>query len=368
MHLYLHVPYCVAKCPYCDFNSIAGRDDEHAAYVEALLTEIRTLPTGPYATVFIGGGTPTLLAPPLLERLLAGLRQHIQLTADAEVTCEANPGSADATTFRVLAAHGVNRISLGVQSTHDHHLRALGRVHSSSEAERAIALARATVARVSADLMVGLQQQTDAEVDADLALYDRHDLEHASVYHLTYEPGTEFHARRTRGELHEIAPERSRALLLRVSDHLQRRGLARYETSNFARVGQESRHNLAYWHGREYHAAGAGAVSTVAGVRRTREKHPARYIAAITAGQDATWQQEVLTADDQLREAWMLGLRLASGLAIARVDALGDDPARYRPRLAALAAEGLIQVDDDRVRLADEAWPLLDEVAIYLMP
>jgi len=224
------------------------------------------------------------------------------------------------------------------------------------------------VPRVSADLIVGLTNQTDAEVDADLGLYDRHDLEHASVYHLTYEPGTEFHARRGRGEMHEIDPECSRALLMRVAGHLERRGLARYETSNFARPGQESRHNLAYWHGRDYHAAGAGAVSTVAGIRRTREKHPARYIAAITANGDATWQHEALTADDLLHEGWMLGLRLADGLPFARIEMLGDRAERYRPRLDALAAEGLVIITADRVRLADDAWPLLDEVAVYLMP
>jgi len=368
VHLYLHVPYCIAKCPYCDFNSIAGRDDEHAAYVEALVREIRTLPRGPYATVFLGGGTPTLLTAALLDRLLGGLQDHITWTPDAEFTCEANPGSADAERFAALVRGGVNRISLGVQSTHDHHLRTLGRVHSASEAERAIALARASVPRVSADLIIGLEGQTDAEVDADLALYDRHDLEHASVYHLTYEPGTEFHAKRGRGEMRDIAPERSRTILLHQAERLQARGLRRYETSNFARPGQESRHNLAYWHGRDYYAAGAGAVSTVAGVRSTREKHPAQYIKAITASGDATWRRELLTPTELLAEAWMLGLRLAEGLPLSRVDALGDDSARYRPRLQALADEGLLELDPTHVRLSASAWPLLDEIAVYVMP
>ena len=200
--LYLHVPYCAAKCPYCDFNSIAGRDEEHERYVDALLQEVKRLPPGPYDTLFIGGGTPTLLAPSLLERLLNGLRSHLHLADGYEWTCEANPGSADGERFALLAAHGVNRVSVGVQSTHDHHLRFLGRVHNASEADRVIDLATKHFPRVSADLIMGLPEQTAEELRADLALYRRHGLHHASIYHLTYESGTEFHARRARGELH----------------------------------------------------------------------------------------------------------------------------------------------------------------------
>ena len=368
VHLYLHVPYCARKCPYCDFNSIAGRDDEHAAYVDALLCEVRRLPRGPYTTVFIGGGTPTMLAAPLLERLLVGVRAHIRLADDYEWTCEANPGSADAERFAVLAAHGVNRISLGVQSTHDRHLAFLGRVHDAGEAERAIALALAAVPRVSADLILGLPEQTAAELAVDLDLYRRHGLRHASVYHLTYEPGTEFHARRGRGELRDIAPERSRALFIQAWDALGALGLLPYETSNFAAPGHESRHNLAYWRARDYHAAGAGAVSTVAGVRMTREKHPAAYIAAISAGGDAQWRSEAIGTGERLAEAWMLGLRLAEGVDLERVRGLGDTAARYETRIAALVGEGLIARDGERVRLTRAGRPVQDEVTVYLMP
>ena len=368
VHLYLHVPYCAAKCPYCDFNSIAGRNDEHAAYVDALLTEVRRLPAGPYTTVFIGGGTPTILTPVLLERLLAGIRGHLHLADDYEWTCEANPGSADAERFAILAAHGVNRISLGVQSTHDHHLKALGRVHVAAEAERAISLAQAAVPRVSADLIFGLANQTMAEVEQDLELYRRHALQHASVYHLTYEPGTEFHAKLKRGETGEIAPEHSRALFALIHERLADLGLHAYETSNFAAPGQESRHNLAYWQARDYHAAGAGAVSSLARVRRTRDKHPATYIAAITAGNDATWKREDLSDIDLMREAWMLGLRLSTGVSETRLSDLGDLASRWQPRAAALIKEGLIQRQDGHLRLTPAGRPVQDEVTVYLMP
>lgn len=368
MHLYLHIPYCAAKCPYCDFNSIAGRGDEFAAYVDALLAEVARLPRGPYATVFIGGGTPTILGPRLLARLLAGLRYHLVLAPDHEWTCEANPGSADAEGFAVLAEHGVNRLSLGVQSTHAHHLRFLGRVHDAAQAETAVALACAAVPRVSADLMFGLPGQTAAEVEADLGLYRRHGLGHASVYHLAIEPGTEFHARQARRELPEGDPAISRELIALVATRLAELGLAAYETSNFARPGQACRHNLAVWRQADYHAAGAGAVSTVAGERVTRLKHPAAYIAAISGGRDAAWQRERLDARTALREAWMLGLRLSEGLPRDRLRALGDREARWLPVAERLAAAGLLHLDAERIALAPTARHAQDDLTVQLMP
>lgn len=368
MHLYLHVPYCAAKCPYCDFNSIAGRDDEHAAYVDALLAEVARLPRGPYATVFIGGGTPTMLGAGLLARLLSGVRRHILLADGYEWTCEANPGSSDAARFAILAEHGVNRISLGVQSTHERHLRFLGRVHDAADADRAIAAACAAVPRVSADLMFGLPGQSIAEVEADLALYRRHGLGHASVYHLAFEPGTEFHARRARGEMAEIDGDASHALIDLVAERLAGLGLDAYETSNFARLGQECRHNLAYWRLADYQAAGAGAVSTLDGVRLTREKHPAAYIAAIRAGGDAAWKREDISRLDRLREAWMLGLRLRDGVDLGRIAALGDDPGRWMPHATPLADLGLIRLDAGRLALAPAARHAQDEITVRLMP
>jgi putative oxygen-independent coproporphyrinogen III oxidase len=368
MHLYIHIPYCAAKCPYCDFNSIAGREDEHAAYVDALLIEIHRLPRGPYATVFIGGGTPTMLGTRLLERLLAGMRRHILLADGYEWTCEANPGSSDAERFAVLAAHGVNRISLGVQSTHQHHLRFLGRVHSATEAEHAIAAACAAVPRVSADLMFGLPGQSIAEVETDLQLYRRHGLGHASVYHLAFEPGTEFHARRTRGEMADIDGETSHALIDLVGERLADLGLPAYETSNFARPGQECRHNLAYWRLDDYQAAGAGAVSTLAGLRATRDKHPAAYIAAINGGGDAHWRSEIISPLDRIREAWMLGLRLSEGVDLDRLAGLGDDPARWQSLATPLADLGLIRLDHHRLALTPRSRHAQDEVTVRLMP
>ncbi len=367
-HLYLHVPYCARKCPYCDFNSIAGRATEHAAYVEALLTEIRRLPTGPYDTVFIGGGTPTMLPPYLLARLCAGVRDHCRFADGYEWTCEANPGTSDRDRFAVLAEHGVNRLSLGIQSTHDRHLRFLGRVHDAVEGERAVTLAAGMFARVSCDLIMGLPDQTPMDLVQDLDLCRRHGLGHASVYHLAYEPGTEFHARRQRGELAEIEVERSQTFFEALWDGLADLGLMAYETSNFAKPGQECRHNLAYWRQRDWQAAGAGAVSTLAGERLTRQRHPAAYIAAIAAGGDAVERRERLDARDTLREAWMLGLRLVEGVAVAWLAARGDDERRWRPLVAPLIAEGLLVERDGSLSLTRTGRLLQDEVTVRLMP
>ncbi len=368
VHLYLHVPYCAAKCPYCDFNSIAGRVDEQPRYVDALLAEVVRLPRGPWDTIFIGGGTPTFLGAANLARLMEGLAFHLIPADGCEWTCEANPGSADAERFALLAQAGVNRLSVGVQSTHPERLAALGRVHTALEAERAREAARAAVPRVSADLIMGLPGQDERELDADLGLYRRHGLSHASVYHLAYEPGTEFHARRARGEMADIPAERSLALYERLWDGLGASGLAAYETSNFARDGEESRHNLAYWRQRDYHAAGAGAVSTLAGKRATREKHPGRYIAAITRGEDAIASVEDIGARERLAEAWMLGLRLAEGVHAARLGALGDDEARWRPLAGALARDGLVVEDASGVRLTRGGRALQDAVTVRLLP
>lgn len=362
------MPYCASKCPYCDFNSIAGREDEYERYVDALLAEVARLPSGPCATVFLGGGTPTALPPATLARLLAGVRAHLDLAPGYEWTCEANPGSSDAERFAVLAEHGVNRLSIGVQSLDDGRLAALGRGHTAAEAERVVEEARRHFPRVSADLIVGVPGQGPAAATADCALYERHGLDHASVYHLTIEPGTELHARHRRGEFDLDGEEHQRATLEAVRERLAATGLRPYETSNFARPGHECRYNLACWRGRDYHAAGAGAVSTVAGVRATREPHPGRYIAAIAAGGDAIRRREHLDAHDRLVEAWMNGLRLEEGLPLGRLAELGDREARWRPTADDLRARGLIAIDGDRLRLTAEGRMVQDAVTVALMP
>jgi putative oxygen-independent coproporphyrinogen III oxidase len=363
-HLYLHVPYCQAKCPYCDFNSIAGREDEFDSYVDALLQEVGRLPPGPYATIYLGGGTPTVLAPTLLQKLLTGIRRHIQLTDNYEWTCEANPGSADAERFVILAEHGVNRLSVGVQSTHEHHLRWLGRVHTAKEADQTLEAALRFFPRVSADLIFGLPGQTETEIMADLGLYARHGLQHASVYHLMIEPGTVFAARKQA----ELDPEQSERAFALVRQTLREQDLPPYETSNYAATGQESRHNLAYWNGHDYQGAGAGAVSCIASWRSSREKHPGRYIQAITSGGDAIVEREQITPTIRLVECWMLGLRHEQGVDTRQLRSLGDHPERWRQTAQFLIDDGFLLEHGPFLRLSDRGRPLQDYITTRLMP
>lgn len=367
-HLYVHIPYCVAKCPYCDFNSLAGREEEYSAYVDALLREADHLEGGPYETIFIGGGTPSILPPALLKKLLAGLRERLQLADDYEWTMEANPGSVDAERFALAAAYGINRLSLGIQSVHEHHLRFLGRVHSVDEAERALALATTTFPRVSADMIVGLPEQSVAEIVEEIAWYQRHGLRHASIYHLAYEPGTEFYARHRRGELKDIDAETSLAILDAVEQGMKSLGMQAYETSNYAVPGEESRHNLGYWRQHDYEALGAGAVSTVKGERLTRQEHPARYIEALDGREDLYRKREHLSAAEVLRECWMLGLRLAEGVSLRRLEDLGDAKERWQPLVDELSDWGLLELSDGHIRLSAAGRRLQDAVTVKLLP
>ena len=368
MHLYVHTPYCEAKCPYCDFNSIAGRENEFTAYVDALVKEISLLPKGPYETIFMGGGTPSLLPPQLLEKIGHAIRCHVSLADNYEWTMEANPGSVDQERFSVVKEFGVNRISLGVQSIYDHHLRFLGRVHDASEANRAVDLAQNIFPRVSADMMIALPHQTEQELREEIQWYKQRGLNHASVYHLAYEEGTEFHAKLKRGELREIDDEKSGHFLELVEVGLGINGLRAYETSNYAKPGDESRHNLAYWLQRDYHAVGAGAVSTVDRYRMTRQPHPHKYIEAINSGSGLAWKTEELSKLDYLIECWMLGLRLRQGVSLGRLSELGDDPQRWQQTSENLEEFGLIKRSDTHLWLTPAGRRIQDKVTVELLP
>ncbi|NRA36641.1 MAG: radical SAM family heme chaperone HemW [Planctomycetes bacterium] len=367
-HLYIHIPYCVQKCPYCDFNSIAGRNEEFSSYIDALLIELEQYQDQRYDTIFIGGGTPSILPPDICEKFLSGVRQRIQLADNYEWTCEANPGSVDQETFAIMAAHGINRLSLGIQSRHDHHLEFLGRVHNREQAERALSLATQHFSRVSCDFICALPDQSDQEFCDDLACVDDFHLQHISVYLLMIEPGTEFHARYQRGLLPTASQERGAEMLQAARQNLSTRGLQAYETSNFARNGEACRHNLAYWQQCDYDAVGAGAVSTQDHLRRTRLKHPAQYIQSITNGDTAIKHQELLSSHDILLEAWMLGLRLEQGVALQRLQQLGDVQDRWMSAALKYQEQGLIHLDHDYLRLSTNGRPLQDMITVGLMP
>jgi len=268
-HAYVHFPFCARKCPYCDFNSHAGRDGETDAYIEALLAEAEA-----YAhcarprTLFVGGGTPTHCDAAQLERYLDGLRRTLGDEELVEFTVEANPGSVDVDKVRAMRRAGVNRVSLGAQSFDEAHLKSLGRIHAAEDTLRSADILRdGGMEHLSLDLILAVPRQTLAEQARDLEQVIAIDPEHVSAYILTYEPDTVFTRAMEAGRLPAPVDERDLAHLHMACAHLEAAGYARYEISNFARPGAESLHNLAYWRNADWLGLGAGAHAHVAGRR-----------------------------------------------------------------------------------------------------
>lgn len=353
LSLYVHVPWCVRKCPYCDFNSHEARgalpEDE---YVAALLADLEfALPRvwgRPVLTVFIGGGTPSLLSVRALDALLCGVRARLPLAADAEITLEANPGTVEAEKFAGFRAAGVNRLSLGIQSLNDRHLQALGRIHDAGEARRAAELALATFDNVNLDLMYGLPGQTLAEAEADIAALIALGAPHVSAYHLTIEPNTWFHR-------HPPAvpdDDDAAAMQAAVETRLAEAGYGHYETSAFARAGRQGRHNLNYWAFGDYLGIGAGAHSKISFknnvLRESRLRQPKAYLAQAGTAEAIGEQREVVPAELP-GEFMMNALRLNAGFDLDLFPArTGLNLAGILPQLAAAEVRGLLTRDHRR--------------------
>lgn len=354
LSLYIHVPWCVRKCPYCDFNSHEARGElPEDAYVAALLADLElTLPQvwgRPVLTVFIGGGTPSLLSERALDALLSGVRARLPLAADAEITLEANPGTVEAGRFAGFRAAGVNRLSLGVQSLNDRHLLALGRIHDAGEARRAAELALAVFGNVNLDLMYGLPGQTPEEAAADIAALIALGPQHVSAYHLTIEPNTWFH------RYPPAVPDDDAAAAMQemVEAQLASAGYAHYETSAFAQPGRQCRHNLNYWSFGDYIGIGAGAHEKISFedkiLRRSRLRQPKAYL--VHAGREAAFgEQREVTVAELPGEFMMNALRLHAGFELDLFRArTGLDPVHLLPRLDVAEARGLLARDHRRV-------------------
>jgi len=364
--VYVHIPFCETKCPYCDFNSFAVAGLDVDGYLDALRREVdaRGVPRRP-PTVFVGGGTPTVVEPAQLARYLGDLVSRLDPDAAREFTVEANPGSLTREKVAVLREHGVNRVSLGAQSLVDRHLRALGRVHVAAQVEEAYRIVReAGIANVSLDLIHSIPGQTLAEWASTLDAVLSWKPDHLSCYALIFEPGTEFHALRARGRMAPVAEEVELAMFRYAERRLRHAGLFRYEISNFARPGAECRHNLVYWRNEEYAGFGAGAHSFVGGRRTANERNLARYAAAVHARGDAIVSEERLQGEAGAREMVVLGLRTAEGVDLAMVERRYqvDLGGPLRETVARLRALGLLE-PEGRVRLARRGWRVADEVA-----
>jgi oxygen-independent coproporphyrinogen-3 oxidase len=373
--VYVHWPFCLSKCPYCDFNSHVrhGAIDE-ARYLRAFKTEIEAtaarLPSRTVTSVFMGGGTPSLMQPATVCVILDAIGRHWNMAADVEVTLEANPTSVESTRFRGYRVAGVNRVSLGVQALDDAALAALGRLHSAQEALDAVAIAREVFERYSFDLIYARPGQTPSAWAVELKSAIAEAAEHLSLYQLTVEPETPFAALHAAGKLDLPDEDTARALYDTTQETCAAAGLPAYEVSNHARPGAECRHNLVYWRAEEYAGIGPGAHGRldIAGERHATaaEKRPEHWLMRVEARGHGTVADEVLLRSEMADEFLLMGLRLAEGI----------DPERYarlagRPldpgRIAILRQEGAIETTaEGRLRVTRSGFPVLDAVVADL--
>jgi len=352
--LYVHVPWCVRKCPYCDFNSHeAGAAIPEAEYVAALIADLQSaLPLiwgRPVVSIFFGGGTPSLLSPAAIDELIAAFRALAMLSPEAEITLEANPGTVEAEKFAGFRAAGVNRLSLGIQSFNDEHLKALGRIHGAAEARRAAQLAGEHFDSFNLDLMYGLPGQTHEQALTDIETALTFSPPHLSCYQLTLEANTRFAAFPPELPESDTCADMQEAIEARLAAA----GYANYETSAFAQAGKQCRHNLNYWHFGDYLGIGAGAHSKLTlhdrVLRQMRWKHPNAYLENVRAGSPVHEENEV-PASQLPFEFLMNTLRLANGFHPALFEARTAQPlSTILPRARAAVAEGLLEVSAERI-------------------
>jgi oxygen-independent coproporphyrinogen III oxidase len=372
-HLYVHVPFCARKCPYCDFNSHAGRDGEVDAYVDALLEEAGARAAGLRPkTIFVGGGTPTHPSAAAIDRYLSGLLARIDASALEEFTVEANPGTLTADKVAALARNGVDRVSLGVQSFDDARLKVLGRIHDADQAERGVAEVRAGgIPRVSIDLILATPGQTIDEQRRDLDRAVALAPDHVSTYVLTFEEGTAYTRAMNEGRLSPPDEERDLAHLGLACETLSRAGYRRYEVSNHAKPGEESRHNLGYWRDGQWLGLGAGAHSMVAGRRWKNVDDPAEYVARVRAGGAAEAWSERPTPRQRVLEGLMMGLRLLDeGVDLAALARRhGIDPrVEHAEALARHEAAGFLVRRGDRLLCTPRGLEVLNRVLVDFVP
>ncbi len=375
--IYVHWPFCVSKCPYCDFNSHVAEQVDHERWRRAYVRELAhyaALTAGRTVTsVFFGGGTPSLMEPRTVGAVIDRVAALWPVAADVEITAEANPGSVDSETFAGFAAAGVSRISIGVQSFDDASLRFLGRKHDSGEARRAIELAARTFPRFSFDLIYALPGQTPDGWRAELRQATAYGARHLSAYQLTIEDGTKFAMLHGQGAF--VLPDAGLAsdLYDLTRGELASAGLGAYEVSNYAAAGQESRHNLTYWRYGDYVGVGPGAHGrvTLDGHKFATRAHraPEMWLRRVEQHGHGAHEPETLTAGQRFEEMLLMGLRLAEPLSLARIERETGAGLRSwisEARLERLAEEGLIEIDADHLRATDEGRIKLNALLAYL--
>ncbi|MGZ2410968.1 putative oxygen-independent coproporphyrinogen III oxidase [Sphingomonas sp. F9_3S_D5_B_2] len=321
--LYVHWPFCVSKCPYCDFNShVRVQIDQHAwrqALLADLAHEARLLPGRRLTSIFFGGGTPSLMDPATVEAVLTAASRHWSASDEIEITLEANPNSVEAARFADLAAAGVNRLSLGLQSFEDGALAFLGRAHSADEGMRALETAQQHFARVSFDLIYALPGDTEERWSATLDRALSLGTTHLSLYQLTIEPGTRFSALQQAGKLEPLDADVAASLFELTEERTAAAGMPAYEISNHARPGDESRHNLTYWRYGDYAGVGPGAHGRRLGMRTARHRKPENFLSALARNGNGIAEEAPLTPIEAADEALVMGLRLREGIDPAAI-------------------------------------------------
>lgn len=367
--LYAHLPWCVRKCPYCDFNSHEKRDAlPEREYVEALIADLEGMLPAVWGrrvlSVFIGGGTPSLFAPESIDALLAAVRARVPLEPDAEITLEANPGTAEAGRFRGYREAGVNRLSLGIQSFDDAKLKALGRIHSAAEARRAIEMAQSVFDNINLDIMYGLPEQTVEQAVSDIAEAVRWGTTHLSAYQLTLEPNTVFYRKPPPLPAHDACAD----MQLAIEELAAEAGFEHYETSAFARPGRRCRHNLNYWEFGDYLGIGAGAHGKLSFAERVtrheRAKQPREYMA-----QAGSVKENVIAPRELPFEFMLNALRLVHGVPLERFEQrTGLALAAVARKLAAAEDKGLLERDPRRIRPTRRGRLFLNDLLQFFLP
>ena len=367
LSLYIHIPWCVRKCPYCDFNSHEARGElPEAAYVDALIRDLElSLPLvwgRKVYSVFIGGGTPSLLSVQALEKILGSVRMLLPLDVNAEITLEANPGTVESEKFKGFRAAGVNRLSLGIQSFNDAHLKALGRIHNAEEARRAVNIAQEYFDNINLDLMYALPQQTLEQAMQDVRTALEFAPQHLSCYHLTLEPNTLFH--RYPPSLPD--DDTSSDMQQHIESLLAEQGYLHYETSAFAQPKRQSRHNVNYWQFGDYLGIGAGAHSKISShdsvIRQARYKQPQAYLDQVALGASVQTESQ-LTRDDLCFEFMMNALRLNDGFSAELFTERTSLPlSMIRKELEQAEQRGLLVRDTQRIAPTERGRRFLNDL------
>ena len=365
--LYIHWPFCLAKCPYCDFNSHVRDSVDIALWERSLLAdmahEAALTPGRRLTSIFFGGGTPSLMPPALVESLLKAAAGHWTFDPAIEITLEANPSSVEASRFAALADVGINRVSLGLQALDDETLRFLGRLHDAAEGLAALDVAQRHFARVTFDLIYARPDQTPAMWQAELARALSFGTGHLSLYQLTIEPGTRFATLVREGQLIPLDDDAGADLFALTRDMTAAAGLPAYEISNHARPGEESRHNLTYWRYGDYAGIGPGAHGRRTHLATTRHRKPENWLSAIDRTGHGLQEERALGAGEQASEALLMGLRLREGVDLAQLAARLHLPAETlinADKVRFYADLGLVTRHGDRLIVTDRGMPLLD--------